>query len=143
MNIMNIRQIKTQNDIAKAFDVLTELRPHLKKEIFVDQIIEQQSQGYKMIIVEENSDIVSYIGFRFFTTLAWGKIIYIDDLITKESSRGKGYAKALLEHVKNVAIEANCNQIHLDSGYTRYLAHKFYLKENFELNAHHLMLKLK
>ena len=74
--------------------------------------------------------------------LAWGRILYIDDLITREKTRGKGYGKILLDHVTKIAKEAKCNQVHLDTGYTRHAAHKVYLKHGFELNAHHLALKL-
>ena len=76
------------------------------------------------------------------TMLAWGKILYIDDLITKEKERGKGYSKILLEYVIQIARENLCNEVHLDTGYTRHVAHKFYLKREFELNCHHLVLKL-
>jgi GNAT superfamily N-acetyltransferase len=77
------------------------------------------------------------------TTLAWGKILYIDDLITKNTFTGKGYGKMLLDHATKIAKDNACQQVHLDTGYTRHAAHRLYLKQGFELNCHHLVLKLK
>lgn len=140
---MNITSLKTHDEIAQSFDAFCELRPHLTdKEVFVDQVMQQQKEGYKIIATYEKEELVACIGFRFLTTLAWGKILYIDDLITKEKTRGKGYGKILLDHVIQIAREHLCKAVHLDTGYTRHAAHKVYLKQGFEFNCHHLALKL-
>ncbi len=140
---MNIKTLKTYDEIVQSFDAFIELRPHLaSKENFVDQVIDQQKEGYEIIAIEENGEFVACIGFRFLATLAWDKILYIDDLITKEKTRGKGYGKILLDHVIQIAREHLCKEVHLDTGYTRHDAHKVYLKQGFEFNCHHLALKL-
>ena len=68
--------------------------------------------------------------------------MYIDDLITKERFRGKGYGKALLDYTALVAKDNECNQIHLDSGYARHEAHTLYLSYGFKLVCHHFALDL-
>lgn len=140
---MHIKSLKTHDEIAGSFDAFLELRPHLRsKEIFVTQVMEQYKEGYEIIAAYEQEEVVACIGFRFLTTLAWGKILYIDDLITKEKTRGKGYGKILLDHVIQIAREHLCKEVHLDTGYARHAAHKVYLKQGFEFNCHHLALKL-
>ena len=140
---MNIKSLKTHDEIVQSFDVFCELRPHLTdKEVFVARVIEQQKEGYEIIAAYEQEEVVACIGFRFLTTLAWGKILYIDDLITKEKNRSKGYSKILLDHVIQIARECLCKEVHLDTGYERHAAHKVYLKRGFEFNCHHLALKL-
>lgn len=139
-----IKSLITPDEIARSFDTLLELRPHLlNKNAFVEQVIAQQNEGYQLIGIEANYEIVACAGFRFMTKLSCGKTLYIDDLVTKESCRGKGYAKQLLDHIKQIALAHHYDQIHLDSGYTRHAAHKVYLKYGFELNAHHFALKLR
>lgn len=141
---MNIKSLKTHDEIAQSFDAFFELRPHLtNKEIFVAQVIQQQKEGYEITSIIESDEIVACIGFRIITTLAWGAILYIDDLITKEKFRGKGYGKILLDHATNVAKENECNQVDLDTGYARHAAHRVYLNQGFELHCHHLVLKLR
>lgn len=140
---MYIKTLKTRDEIMRSFDVFFELRPHLKnKEIFVDQIIEQQKEGYQIMAIEENKEIAACVGFRFIIMLAWGKILYIDDLITKTEFRGKGYGKKLLQHLTQIGKTHLREAIHLDTGYTRHVAHKIYLQQGFELHCHHLALKL-
>ncbi len=141
---MNIKSLKTYGEVIQSFDAFFELRPHLtNKEIFVTQVIQQQKEGYGITAVIESDEVVACIGFRMITMLAWGKILYIDDLITKEKCRGKGYGKILLDHAIKVAKENECHQVHLDTGYARHAAHRVYLNHGFELHCHHLVLKLR
>lgn len=144
MTAMLIKTLTTPHEIAEAFYLFTELRPNLSdKEKFVSQVIDQQKEGYRVMAIEDSGELVSAIGYRLLTTLAWGKILYIDDLITKSKNRGNGYGKILLDHVIQLARKNLCKEVHLDSGYMRHSAHKLYLKSGFELNCHHLALKLK
>ncbi len=41
--------------------------------------------------------MVACFGCRVLAMLAWGKILYIDDLITKEKC-GRSYSRALLDY---------------------------------------------
>ncbi len=137
--------VTTPEDIARCFETIQELRPHLTdKTAFVSQVIQQQKDGYQLVAItdQSNHQVVGCIGFRIMTTLCWGKIIYVDDLITKSSCRGKGYGSDLLDHAINFAKEHGCSQVHLDTGYTRHAAHRVYLKKGFQLHAHHMQLRL-
>ncbi|MBP9763988.1 MAG: GNAT family N-acetyltransferase [Nitrosopumilaceae archaeon] len=141
---MQFKNLKTYDDIAKSFDTFLELRPALSDvQSFTQQILNQQKDGYEIIAIIEDEEVMACIGFRMMTMLAWGKILYIDDLITKEKWQRRGYGKILLEHITKIAKDNQCNQIHLDTGYTRYNAHRIYLNQGFEFHCHHLALKLK
>lgn len=140
---MTIILIENAIEIERCYPAFCELRPNLKDvQSFVDQIIEQQKEGYKIFAIKEGEEVVSCIGLRIATFLAWGKILYIDDLITKSSARNQGYGNLLMTYVINFAREQNCMQIHLDTGYTRHAAHKVYINNGFEFNCHHLTLNL-
>ena len=141
--MIKIKKLETQPEIEEVFHIISQLRPSLSnKESFAEQVMTQQKEGYIILSISDFDKIVGSVGYRFLTTLAFGKILYIDDLITEETSRYKGYGKILLDHVIKIAVENSCNEIHLDSGYTRHSGHKFYLKSGFELTAHHLKLKI-
>jgi GNAT superfamily N-acetyltransferase len=142
--MQQIKPITQAEEIAWCFEAFKELRPHLNERgTFVQKVIEQQKQGYQIFVISEGGEVVACIGFRIMSMLAWGKILYIDDLITKEKCRGKGYGKALLEHAAHIAKDRGCYQIHLDTGYARHAAHKLYLNQGFEFNCHHLAFKVK
>ena len=76
-------------------------------------------------------------GFVVGEKLAWGKHIYIDDLVTSADHRSTGVGKVLMEWFRTYAKDNGCTQIHLDSGVQRFAAHRFYLREGFDIASHH------
>jgi GNAT superfamily N-acetyltransferase len=128
---------KTEIEIAACWETMFLLRPMLKKEEFVAKIKSQQNEGYTLLYIEEAGRVVSVAGYRILTMLYCGKMLYIDDLSTLETYRGKGYASMLLHHLYEVAKQENCVSVQLDSGPARATAHKLYFKENFTLSAFH------
>jgi GNAT superfamily N-acetyltransferase len=137
MNMADIKIAVTDNDIASCWEVMFVLRPMLNKEEFTSQIKFQQKEGYTLLYITENGKTVSVAGYRIFTMLYCGKMLYIDDLSTLESSRGKGHATVLLNHMCQIAEQENCRSVQLDSGPARTTAHKLYFREGFTINAFH------
>lgn len=134
----------TSSEIEKCIPVLQELRPKLHdKETFIDRLMRQKEEGYILAFLKEEEEVCACIGFRIFETLAWGKILYIDDFITREKSRKKGFGKQLLDYAIEQARLEKCDEVHLDSGHHRHDAHRFYLQAGFFINSHHFALPLK
>jgi GNAT superfamily N-acetyltransferase len=127
----------TAIEIASCWEAIFLLRPMLKENEFVAQIQEMQKEGYSLIYIEEEGKVVSIAGYRIFSMLYCGKMLYIDDLSTLDICRGKGYATVLLNHLYEIAKQENCKSVHLDSGHLRTKAHKLYFKENFTISAFH------
>jgi GNAT superfamily N-acetyltransferase len=137
-NTAHIMPAKTPAEIGGCFAVIQELRPRLKdKEAFIAQIKRQIQEGYMFVFMQEGSETVACMGFRMFETLPWGKILYIDDLVTREKSRKKGYAETLIAYAVDQGRIHHCQEIHLDSGHHRHDAHRFYLNQGFTLYCHH------
>jgi GNAT superfamily N-acetyltransferase len=67
----------------------------------------------------------------------------VDDLVTRESSRSKGYGQRLFKWLLSEAKSRDCDQLHLDSGVQRFGAHRFYLAGRMDIIAHHFAMKLK
>lgn len=130
-------------ETATAFSAMRELRPHLSTaDVFVDQVDNhQRAEGYRLFGVFENgeNDAAAVIGFRFGTNLAWGNLCYVDDLSTKSSARGRGYARALLDAVAKLTADAGLSAIHLDSGVgpERLSAHRLYLNSGYRITSYH------
>jgi len=82
-------------------------------------------------------------GFRISENLAYGKFLYVDDLVSKTEDRSKGYGGALFDWLVALAREHECDQFHLDSGVHRFAAHRFYLTKRMDISSHHFVLKLK
>lgn len=129
-------------ELAACFPAFLALRPHLNQDAFMQQVHRQRSQGYRIAAVRSGGQVPSAAGYRHAEFLAWGKVLYIDDLTTIESARGQGHAGALLDWLIGHAREQGCNAVHLDSGYQRQAAHRLYLNKGFALSSHHLALAL-
>jgi len=134
--------VNTDDDIKACFHLMNLLRPHYDKESFLSQVKEQMSDGYRMVSLTSEGEQVSLAGYRISRNLAWGKYLYVDDLISLEAERSQGYGRELLSHLVGIAKKEGCNQIHLDSGVQRFNAHKFYITEGFTISSHHFSMQL-
>ena len=68
-------------------------------------------------------------GCRIGENLAWGRFLYIDDLVTLPAYRSRGHGARLLQWLRDFAEREGCAQIHLDSGAEKKSAHRFYEHE--------------
>jgi GNAT superfamily N-acetyltransferase len=131
----------TDEDIISCFPVFKELRPKLEFEALLPQVRRQEVQSYKILALRQNGEIKSVAGFRLCEFLAWGKILYIDDLSTLPSARGNGFAGTLLNWLIEHAKKIGCDAVHLDSGHARHAAHRLYLQKGFRISSHHFALE--
>jgi GNAT superfamily N-acetyltransferase len=122
-----------------AFAAMQVLRPHVTTaEEFVDRVNNQQRpEGYRLAASFADGGVVAATGFRRHHNLAWGDQLYIDDLVTMESHRGRGHAHRLLEWVLAEARRLGCGQVHLDSAPHRHPAHRLYLTEGYHISSFH------
>ena len=136
-------QLESAAQIASCYRVMQQLRPHLIDcQKFVDQVQRQLADGYSHASLCVQNQPCSLIGYRYLEFLAWGKVLYIDDLISSAEHRQKGYAGQLLNWVIEQAKIKGCHQVHLDSGPLRHDAHRLYLNSGFKIIGHHLALEL-
>ena len=137
---MKLHVAETDADLRKISGVLLQLRPAFAAERLVAQIKEQMRQGYRIAYVEEAGEVLCVAGFVVATKLAWGKHVYVDDLVTAEHRRSKGAGAKMIAWLKAYALEQGCTQLHLDSGVQRFGAHRFYLREGFDIGSHHFSI---
>lgn len=138
----NIFLATTAEAIARCYPVMRQLRPHLSEEEFVRGVLVQQSEGYQLACLEDGSAIVAAGGFRVQHMLATGLTLYVDDLVTDESQRSRGFGKALLHWLEAHAREHGCATFSLDSGTHRQEAHAFYFRERMRITSFHFAKKL-
>lgn len=134
---MEVKLAKSDEEIAACFPAMRELRPHVAGSDFVSRVRRQEASGYRLAYVLEGGEPVAVAGFRIGENLAWGRFLYVDDLVTRSSQRSRGYGAALLSWLMTQAAEAGCEQVHLDSGIQRRDAHRFYEREGMERASVH------
>ena len=136
------QQAITDIEIEKCFDVMSELRTHLNKDDFLSTVRNMETEGYKIAFIEEKGKVVATAGYRIYTNLFMGKHLYVDDLVTAETERSKGYGEEMIKWLREEAIKSNCNFYHLDSGTHRGKAHKFYFSQGFTIASYHFSEQL-
>lgn len=143
-NTYQVKIIKTDLEIQQCWEVAFLLRPHLNKNNWSSMISEMmQNEKYCIAGIMDNDKFVAFAGYRVMTSLHSGNIIYIDDLCTLESYRGKGLASQLLRHVKAIATSNNKDAVVLDTNFNNNTAQKLYLSNGFKLAALHLACDLR
>jgi GNAT superfamily N-acetyltransferase len=138
-----VEKVETDAAIAACYDVMAELRPHVSREEFLPVVHALQADGLLLACIRAEGRVVAVAGYRISTNLFYGRHLYVDDLVTAESERSKGYGKELLAWLHALAVENDCDAFHLDSGVQRKRAHEFYLREGLELNSYHFGVRLK
>jgi len=139
---MEIALAETDAAILRCHPVLSQLRPHIAEAEFLARIRRQMTGGYQIAALECDATVRAVGGFRCFECLAWGRICYVDDLVTADSERSRGHGAALLNWIGSRAKETGCEQLHLDSGVQRFAAHRFYLAQRMDIVAHHFGMVL-
>jgi GNAT superfamily N-acetyltransferase len=125
--------------------LMLELRPHLASaDAFVARVRhQQQTQGWTLICLEDAGAPVAAASYRILENLAWGRFLYVDDLVTAPSARGKGHGETLMCWLEDKARQENCDALHLDSGLQRQAAHRLYRRQGLDVLSHHFSKKLK
>lgn len=125
-----------------ALPVLQQLRSHLTVELLDQVLREGEPQGLRFLAAFDRDACVGVAGWRVVANTSGIRILYVDDLVTDGTVRGRGVGSALLAELRDRGIAAGCRTLELDSGVQRYDAHRFYLRERMAITAHHFDLDL-
>jgi GNAT superfamily N-acetyltransferase len=132
----------TPEQIGRCCSVMRELRPHIDASDFVARVEHQRKEGYLLAFLDLEDVVRSVAGFRILNLLFSGRTLYIDDLVTHDSDRSRGFGAALFDWLVEHAREQACERLTLDSGVQRFAAHRFYLNRGMDITSHHFDLKL-
>jgi GNAT superfamily N-acetyltransferase len=137
---MQVRLVQSDAEVDKIADVMLQLRTAFDRERLVAQMQEQRRQGYEIAYVEAGGAVLCVAGFVVALKLAYGKHVYVDDLVTDARRRSNGAGAMMIQWLKAYALAQGCTQLHLDSGVQRFGAHRFYLREGFDITSHHFAI---
>ena len=146
MSVRGIRELRP-GETGLAHAAMAELRTAFADDCegFVHQVdSRQRPAGYRLLAAFEDAqtEAAAVAGFRRICSLAWGDVLYVDDLATRESSRRRGHGPALLEAIAAEGRALRCRAVHLDSGHHRYEAHRLYLGAGYQIRSHHFVKSL-
>ena len=136
-----IREL-TDAETHRAVRALLELRPHRgPATALVAQADAQRAAGYRLAgsFDPGEDEAAAVAGFRIQENLAWGRHLYVDDLVTRSDRRVRGHGGALMRWLAVQACRAGCEQLHLDSGVgaEREDAHRLYFNAGLRIGSYH------
>ena len=138
----DIRPLTDDAAIRAAWPLVAQLRPHLDADALVAQLQRQFAEGFRAHVLYDRGAPRAYAGWRVHENLVYGRHMYVDDLVTDETVRGRGHGKAMLDWLKSQAKRLGCARLQLDSGTWRKDAHAFYLREGLRIEAFHFGIAL-
>ncbi len=142
--MMEIRIAETDEEIERCYPVMAELRPHIAREDFLPQVRRQmEASGFQLVYLTDGGVVKAVGGIRVAEWLARGKSLDIEDLVSTECDRSKGYGGKLFDWIVEYAKGHNCNEVRLVSHVTRFRAHRFYLNKGMIIDAHFFSMPLK
>jgi GNAT superfamily N-acetyltransferase len=134
-------------ETAKGAAALLRLRPaYGDARALVARADAQRPDGYRLVGSFEpgEEEAAAVAGFRVAQNLAWGRHLYVDDLITRADRRGRGHAWALMQWLDAEARRLGCGELHLDSGVgpERRSAHSLYFAHGMRIASYHFSTEL-
>lgn len=140
---IEVAHAETDADIAATFDVMHQLRPHLERDGYVARVRQlMASDGLRLLALRDGGVVRAVATYRLMDMLYRGRLMYVDDLVTDETVRSRGYGARLVERLREEAKALGCNEIQLISRTTREGAHRFYFRQGFGIECFHFRLPL-
>src|SRR5207302_9888388 len=133
----------TPEQIRRCHPAMRELRPLFQgPEQFVERVLQQHKEGYRLAFLESEAEVCAVAGYRFLESLFSGKFLYVDDLVTRESNRSRGFGGELLDWLIKQAREHDCENLELDSCVQRFDAHRFYFFKRMNISFYYFRIKI-
>ncbi len=136
--------VSSRVDLERCYPLMKELRPHLSYEDYLTIYDDAHSTGgYEIVAIEENGEILAVMGYRFLSDFVRGKHLYIDDLVTAEKARSKGWGRELLRFAEELAYTNGCKSLRLCTGVENERGVSFYERNGWVKRAFAFTKKLK
>jgi GNAT superfamily N-acetyltransferase len=95
------------------------------------------AEGARLTFLLDEGEVRAIALWRYFHTTYAGYRLEVDDLVTDERQRSKGYGATLLSWVEAQAKAMGCDVVTLNSGTHRIHAHRFYFRQRYAISAFH------
>lgn len=137
---MQIKEIQSREEIGETFATLAQIYDDLKKDTYIEDILNMMQRGYKMAAVFEDKNIedgrcIGVVGVRVIRKLHYGKAIEIEDFMIDRKKRGIGVGKMLIRWVEWQSAVFGCQNIIGNLETKRLESQKIFSREKFILDG--------
>ena len=118
-----------------------DFRPHISGD-YVEYLRKMAVEGAGVFQLVHEGEVRALAIWRAFLTTYSGRRMEVDDLVTTEGHRSKGYGATLIAGLEAKARSLSCHAVMLNSGTSRVDAHRFYLRERYTIGAFQFIKRL-
>jgi GNAT superfamily N-acetyltransferase len=141
---VTIEHADSYTQIAATFAVMHQLRPHLDEARYVPLIRSLMASDHiRLLALAEDGVVRAVALYRVMNMLYCDRLLYVDDLVTDEHVRSRGFGAQLIARLKAEARTLGCSEVQLISRVTREGAHRFYFREGFGIECFHFRNRLR
>lgn len=136
-----IREMTGTAEMLEQLPLLQLLTPELTESRAEKMLKEMTDQGYRMIGAFSGKQCIGLSGIWINTKLYSGKYLEIDNFVVDPDYRSSGIGKKLMMEIEKTARLNQCECIMLDAYTHNNSAHKFYIREGFQIKGFHFIKK--
>lgn len=136
---MEIRELKTLEEMLPHLSVLQELYPDLTAEYYRKMLLDMLPNNYAQVAVFEQKKCIAISGYWLGTKLWCGSYLELDNVIVSQSARGTGAGKLIQHYLEEKAANLNCNIMALDAYTNNFKAHRFYYNQGYAPKGFHFV----
>ncbi len=133
---------ESDDQIVACYPVMSELRPQIAREEFLPFVRRLESTHHFRLAFLDDDGIKAVAGYRVSEWLAGGRYLEIEDLVTAEGARSRGYGSELFDWLMAEAARQSCRQVRLVSNVRRVDAHRFYVRKGMKHEAHYFSINV-
>ena len=106
---IHIEHAVSDEQIAATFDVMRQLRPNIERARYVSLIRDLMASDHlKLLALTDDNVVRAVASYRIMNMIYCGRLLYIDDLVTDERVRSKGYGSQLIARLRAEAEALGC-----------------------------------
>ncbi len=136
---MEVRELKTIDEMLPHLSVLQELYPELTAENYRKMLLEMLPNNYAQVAVFEQETCIAISGYWLGTKLWCGSYLELDNVIVSQSARGTGAGKLIQHYLEEKAAALDCNIMALDAYTSNFKAHRFYYNQGYSPKGFHFV----
>ena len=97
----------------------------------------RKKDSFYILVVEDEGKVVSSVQLAIIPSLTHNvrSFAIVENVVTHENYRNKGYASALLQKAAEIAKNHNCYKLSLETGSNRESTLNFYKNNGFEIDS--------
>lgn len=133
----SIRELAPR-ELAGLYPLIRQLNPEMSRATFIRRMRLMRPLGYRAAAVFSSRRMIAASGFWVRTRFWSGCEFDIDNFIVDKHYRREGIGSLLYAWLEARARAEQADRIVLDSYVSSHWAHRFYLRQGFEITGYHL-----